>query len=136
MEVASADLSVGAPQHVELGIFSSDGQGVELLSFGQLSLGFSHLGDGRARRSRDRRPSHLHRCPGTPQDGPEPAFTDPNAARGIYQADVTFDQPGTWQVDATVDIPGVGARPSPPASSCRRSTPSPLRATRRWRPRT
>ncbi len=47
---------------------------------------------------------------GTPQDGPEPTFTDPNDARGIYLADVAFDQAGTWQVDATVDIPGEGTQ--------------------------
>ena len=96
---------------MELGIFSSDGQGVELLSFGQLSLGFSHLGDGSGQAQPGPQAVATYiGAYGTPQDGPEPAFTDPNDARGIYQADVTFDQPGTWQVDATVDIPGAGSQ--------------------------
>ena len=111
MEVASSDLAVGAPQHVEVGIFSTDGQGVQLLSFGQMSLGFSYLGrrfgSPAAGTAGDR---HLRGRDGTPQDGPEPAFTDPNDARGVYLADVTFDQAGTWQVDATVDIPGEGTQ--------------------------
>lgn len=109
MEVASSDLAIGAPQHFELGIFSSDGQGVQLLSFGQMSLGFSFLGDG----SGDPQPGPQAigtyvGAFGTPQTGPAPAFTDPNVARGVYQADVTFDHAGTWQVDATVAIPGAG----------------------------
>ena len=111
MEVASSDLAVGATQHFEVGIFSSDGQGVKLLSFGQLSLGFSFLGDGSG--SPQPGPQAVGTyvgAYGTPQDGPEPTFTDPNDARGIYLADVTFDQAGTWQVDATVDIPGEGTQ--------------------------
>jgi hypothetical protein len=111
MEVASSDLAVGASQHFEVGVFSSDGQGVQLLSFGQMSLGFSYLGDG----SGDPQPGPQAvgtyvGAYGTPQDGPSPAFTDPNVARGIYLADVTFDHAGTWQVDATVDIPGEGTQ--------------------------
>ena len=111
LEVASSDLAVGATQHFEVGIFSSDGQGVKLLSFGQLSLGFSFLGDGSG--SPQPGPQAVGTyvgAYGTPQDGPEPTFTDPNDARGIYLADVTFDQAGTWQVDATVDIPGEGTQ--------------------------
>src|SRR5882672_9727209 len=46
LEVASSDLAVGAPQHFELGLFSSDGQSVKLLSYGQMAFSFSFLGDG------------------------------------------------------------------------------------------
>jgi hypothetical protein len=111
MEVASSDLAVGSTQHVEVGIFTSDGQGVRLLSFGQMSLGFSYLGDGSgAPQPGPQAVGTYVGAYGTPQDGPEPTFTDPNDARGIYLADVTFDQAGTWQVDATVDIPGEGTQ--------------------------
>ena len=111
MEVASSDLAAGATQHFEVGIFSSDGQGVKLLSFGQMSLGFSYLGDGSgAPQPGPQAVGTYVGAYGTPQDGPEPTFTDPNDARGIYLADVTFDQAGTWQVDATVDIPGEGTQ--------------------------
>jgi len=111
MEMASSDLAVGDAQHVEVGIFSSDAQGVKLLSFGQLSLGFSFLGDGSGTPQPGPQAVGTYvGAYGTPQDGPEPAFTDPNDARGIYLADVAFDQAGTWQVDATVDIPDLGTQ--------------------------
>jgi hypothetical protein len=110
-EVASSDLAVGAPQHFELGIFSSDGQSVQLLSFGQMAFSFSFLGDG----SQSPQPGPQATGTyvgafGTQQSGPAPAFTDPNEARGIYQAEVAFDRAGTWQVDATVDVPGKGTQ--------------------------
>ena len=38
------------------------------------------------------------------------ALSDPNDARGVYQADVTFDRAGFWQVDVTADVPGMGAQ--------------------------
>ncbi len=111
MEVASSDLAVGAPQHFELGIFSSDGQGVKLLAFGQMSFAFSFLGDGSGAPVPGPQATGTYVAAfGTPTSGPAPAFTDPNDARGIYQANVEFDKAGTWQVDATVELPGVGTR--------------------------
>jgi hypothetical protein len=111
MEVASSDLAVGASQHFELGIFSSDGQGVKLLSFGQMSLAFSFMGDGsEAPQPGPQATGTYVGAFGTPQSGPAPVFTDPNDARGVYQADVAFDQAGTWQVDATVELPGEGSQ--------------------------
>jgi hypothetical protein len=110
LEVASSDLAVGDAQHVEVGIFSSDGQGVKLLSFGQLSLAFSFLGDGSGAPQPGPTATGTYiGAFGSPQSGPAPAFTDPSDARGIYEADVAFDRAGTWQVDATVDVPGEGA---------------------------
>jgi len=109
MEVASSDLAIGAPQHFELGIFSSDGQSIQLLSFGQVSLAFSFLGDGSATPKPGPTATGTYVAAfGTPPSGPAPAFTDPNDARGIYAADVAFDDAGTWQVEATVDLPGQG----------------------------
>ena len=111
MEVASSDLAVGASQHFELGIFSSDGQGVKLLSFGQMPLAFSFMGDGSEAPAPGPKATGTYvGAFGTPQSGPAPAFTDPNDARGVYQADVAFDQAGTWQVDATVELPGEGSQ--------------------------
>jgi hypothetical protein len=111
MQVASSDLAVGSGQHVEVGIFSSDGQGVELLSFGQMSLSFSFLGDGSGTpQAGPQAVATYVGAYGTPQAGPAPAFTDPNDARGVYVADVAFDQAGTWQVDATVDVPDAGTQ--------------------------
>jgi hypothetical protein len=111
MEVASSDLAVGAPQHFQVGIFSSDGQGVKLLSFGRMSLSFSFLGDGSGVPQPGPQATGTYVAAfGTPQSGPTPSFTAPNGARGIYQADVEFDQAGIWQVDSTVELPGEGAQ--------------------------
>jgi hypothetical protein len=111
MEVASSDLAVGGPQHFELGIYSSDGQGVKLLSFGHMSFDFSFLGDGSAAPQPGPQAIGTYvGAFGTHQGGPAPAFTDPNEARGVYQADVGFDEAGIWQVDATVALPGAGTQ--------------------------
>ena len=108
--VGSGDLYVNAPQHFQLGIYSNDAQGVRLLTFGRVSFRFSFLGDGSS----------------SPVPGPETAGTyvgafgtakgsatvlsDPNDARGVYQAAVTFDHAGFWQVDVTADVPGLGSQ--------------------------
>ena len=77
MEVASSDLAVGNAQHFEVGIFSSDGQGVKLLSFGHMALGFSYLGDGSGEPQEGPHAIGTYvGAYGTPQDGPEPTFTD------------------------------------------------------------
>jgi hypothetical protein len=111
MEVASSDLAIDAPEHFELGIFSSDGQGVKLLSFGRMSLAFSFLGDGSGAPQPGPQATGVYvGAFGTPQTDTTPSFTDPNEARGVYQADVEFDQAGTWQVDAAVEIPGQGTQ--------------------------
>jgi hypothetical protein len=111
LEVASSDLAIGAPQHFELGIFSGDGQGVKLLAFGRISFAFSFLGDGSGSPVPGPTATGTYVAAfGMPQSGPAPAFTDPNDARGVYQADVEFDRAGTWQVDATVDLPSIGTR--------------------------
>ena len=104
-------MAIGAPQNFEAGVFSSDGQSVKLLSFGQMSLAFSFLGDGsQAPKPGPQATGTYVGAFGTPQGGTSPAFTDPNKARGIYLASVTFDRAGTWQVDATVDVPGEGTQ--------------------------
>jgi hypothetical protein len=111
LEVASSDLAVGAPQHFELGIFSSDGQSVKLLSFGQMAFSFSFLGVGSQSPEPGPQATGTYvGAFGTQQSGSTPAFTDPNVARGVYQADVAFDKAGTWQVEATLDVPGKGTQ--------------------------
>jgi hypothetical protein len=125
--VASADLSVGNPQHFELGIFQSSGQGVKLVTFGTVAMRFSYLGgNGASPKPGPEATGTYLPAFGTTPAGPTPALSDPGTARGVYEADVTFDQPGTWQVDVTVDVQGagrqslqaafpVGAKPALPA---------------------
>ena len=110
-EVGSADLSVGSPQRFELGIFQSSGQGVKLVTFGTVSMRFSFQGTGSGTATPG--PTATGRyiaAYGTTPNGPAPTLSDPNDARGVYWAQVTFDQPGTWQVEATVDVQGTGTQ--------------------------
>ncbi len=110
--VASTDLWVGSPQRFELGIFESNGQGVNLLTFGTVDFTFSFLGDGSASPTPGPTATGTYLGAfGTPQSGPAPTFSAPSDARGVYQAeDITFDHVGVWQVDTTADIPGSGAQ--------------------------
>ena len=111
LQVASSDLAVGAPQHFEVGVFSSDGQGTKLLAFGRMSFAFSFLGEGGGDPQPGPSATGTYVAAfGTPESGPEPAFTDPNDARGVYQAEVAFDRAGPWQVTATVDVPELGSQ--------------------------
>ena len=110
-EVGSADLAVGAPQRFELGIFQSTGQGVKLVTFGTVAMRFTDLGDGSASPTPGPTATGTYIAAyGTTPSGPAPTLSDPNAARGVYWAQVTFDHPGAWQVEATVDVQGVGTQ--------------------------
>jgi len=126
--VASTDLWAKTPLRFELGVFKSDAQGVQLLTFGTVSFAFSFLGDGSAAPVKGPSATGTYLGAfGTPQDGPAQTFSAPSDARGVYQAEgVTFDEPGIWQVDTTIQVPGsasqilssqfpVAATPSLPA---------------------
>jgi len=108
-EVGSADLSVQGPQRFELGIFQSSGQGVKLVTFGTVSMRFSFLGSGSPTQGPTATGSYIAAY-GTTPSGPAPTLSDPNDARGVYWAQVMFDQAGPWQVAATVDIQGAGSQ--------------------------
>jgi hypothetical protein len=112
-QVGSTDLYVGAPQRVEVGVFSSTGaSGVQLLSYGQVGFSFSYLGtDGSsAPTPGPQATADYLGAPGTQTTGEGPALTDPGTSRGVYEASVTFDQAGIWQVDVTADVAGVGTQ--------------------------
>ena len=108
--VASSDLWAKAPMRFQLGVFKSDDQGVELLSFGTVSFSFSFLGDGSAAPVAGPTATGTYLGAfGTPQDAPAQTFSPPSEARGVYQAEgVTFEQPGIWQVDTSLEVPGTG----------------------------
>jgi hypothetical protein len=129
-QMGSQDLWAGTPQRVQVGVFSSTQQnGVQLASFGQVGLAFSYLGPKgttAAVAGPTATASYLG-APGTTASGTGPTLTDPATARGVYQAEgITFEHPGVWQVDVTADVAGfgtqhlsaafpVGARPALPA---------------------
>lgn len=113
MQVASGDLYVGPPQDVEVGIQHSDGQGVQLMTFGTVKL---HLdfrgadGSGQPVAKGDATATYVA-APGTTPDGPAPTLSNPTTARGIYSAPgITFDVAGTWQATVTVDVSGSGTQ--------------------------
>jgi hypothetical protein len=93
LQVASTDLYAGAPQRVQVGVFGSTDDGVELLTGGTipLSLVGADGGDpigGTA--------SYVP-APGTPSPS-KAGLTSPSKARGVYQLDdVTFPAAGQWQ---------------------------------------
>jgi hypothetical protein len=112
-QVGSTDLYTGAPQRVEVGVFSStDVNGVQLLSFGQIKFAFSYLGtDGSATPVPGATiTADYVGAPGTQTTGQGPALTSPGTARGVYEAPATFDRSGIWQVDVTADVADVGTQ--------------------------
>ena len=112
--VASSDMWAGAPQRFQLGIsWSSQSQGVKLVTFGQIALAFTYLGAGGSDTpvaGPQGRATYLP-APTTLSVGTGPALSDPSVARGVYQAEnLTFDQAGIWQVDVTADVSGQGVQ--------------------------
>ena len=110
--VASTDLATGSPQRFSLGIFSSDAEGVKLLTFGQVAFRFTFLGEGSTGSDAGPEATGVYLSAfGMPQGGATPALSAPSDARGVYQAEgVMFDRSGVWQVEVTADIPGSGAQ--------------------------
>lgn len=110
-QVATADLYAGAPQRVQIGISgSTEGQGVQVVSYGSLEVAFSFLPEGEdpvpgPTATATYIPAYL-----TDDSGATPALTNPSTARGTYQATVEFDRPGSWSAEVTAQIDGVGTR--------------------------
>lgn len=113
MQVASGDLYVGPPQDLEVGIQHSNGQGVQLVTFGTVKLQLAFLGaNGSAQPvPKETATATYLAAPGTTQNGPAPALSDPTAARGVYMAPaLSFDEAGVWQATATLDVSGSGTQ--------------------------
>jgi hypothetical protein len=111
-EMASVDLYAGAPQHVEVGIFGTQGdQGVRLVTFGTIDVGFTYLGDGSAapEPGPTATASYIPAF-GTADTGAAPTLSTPADARGVYGAEVTFDRAGVWQATIEAAIEGAGAQ--------------------------
>lgn len=109
MQVASGDLYVGPPQDLEIGISHSDGQGIQLVTFGMVQVNVAYLGadgSGAPILKADATATYVA-APGTTPDGPDPTLSDPSSARGVYIApQIAFDAAGTWEATATVEING------------------------------
>ena len=96
-QVATTDLYVGAPQRVQIGVFSSsDQEGVLLLSGGEVGVELRPFEGGTGTPSEAT--ARYVPAPGTPDPGAPPTLTAPDRGRGVYQVDaVDFDEPGIWE---------------------------------------
>ncbi len=106
--IASTDLYARAPQRVSVGLPLDDGR---LLSFGTVSFRFSFLGTSSDEVSSPTPgpalAAHYIPTPGTPAGGDAVRTTQPDRARGVYEAEgVRFDRAGFWQVAVTADVGG------------------------------
>jgi hypothetical protein len=110
-QVATADLYVGAPQRVQIGISgATEAQGVQVVSYGTVDVSFAFLPEGEdpvpgPTATATYIPAYL-----TDDSGSSPALTNPSTARGTYQSTVEFDRAGVWEATVTAQIDGVGAR--------------------------
>ena len=92
LEVASSDLYTGAPQRVEVGVFSQTDQGVQLLTGGTVPLSLVAADGGQPIEGK----ATYIPAPGTPSSA-SPTLTPPSEARGVYELeDVTFPSTGVW----------------------------------------
>jgi len=93
LQVASTDLYVGDPQRVQVGVFGSTNQGVELLTGGSIPIVLVAADGGDPISGQ----AHYVPAPGTPT-AKAPGLTPASEARGVYQLDdVTFPSAGVWQ---------------------------------------
>jgi hypothetical protein len=131
-QVASTDLYAKAPQHIEIGITASTQEGIQLLTSGTIDLALSPFQGGPGTPLSGG--AHYLATPGTEADTGTAHLSDPSTARGVYELDGTFDQPGVWQADVTFDVQGqpvalstqfqVAAKPELPAPGQRPSAPT------------
>lgn len=102
MEVASSDLYVDAPQRVDVGVFGSTDQGVELLTGGAIPVSLVGPNGGDPISGT----ATYVPAPGT-QVAEQPSLTTPSQARGVYQlSDVTFPSAGQWQAQLSFSAGG------------------------------
>jgi hypothetical protein len=93
LQMATSDLYAGTSQRVEVGVFGSTDQGVQLLTGGSIPLSLVSADGGDPITGT----ATYVPAPGTPS--PKTAsLTAPSDARGVYQLeDVTFPSAGLWQ---------------------------------------
>ncbi|MEP6759632.1 MAG: hypothetical protein ABJB55_10590 [Actinomycetota bacterium] len=121
LQVATTDLYAGMAQRVQVGVFGSTDQGVQLLTGGSIPVTLVAADGGTPiQGTADYVPA-----PGTPSTK-TPGLTPPSQARGVYQLnDVTFPGAGVWEAqvsftagDQPIDLTSqfaVAAEPALPA---------------------
>lgn len=103
-ELGSTDLYTKAPQRVQIGVFRSSEQGIQLLTSGSIAITLSPFQNGPGTPISGQ--AHYVAAPGTATGTGTPQLSDPSGARGVYELDGTFDQPGVWQADVSFEIEG------------------------------
>ena len=102
LQVASPDLYAGTPQRVQVGVFGSGAEGVELLTGGSIPLTLVSAAGGDPISGT----ATYVPAPGTPH-AKEPSLTAPSDARGVYQLEnVTFPTAGQWQAQLSFTASG------------------------------
>ena len=102
LQVATTDLYAGAPQRVQVGIYNSTANGVELLTGGSVPLTLTPTAGGDPI---DGTATYVP-ATGTPSAS-TPTLTSPADARGVYQLeDVTFPSLGVWNAEASFTVDG------------------------------
>jgi hypothetical protein len=103
-QLGSTDLYAKAPQRVQIGVFRSSGQGIQLLTSGSVAVTLSPFQNGPGTPVSGQ--AGYVPAPGTEADTGAPHLSDPGVARGVYEFDGTFDAAGVWQADVSFDIQG------------------------------
>jgi len=102
MEVATSDLYAGTPQRIQVGVFYSTANGVQLLTGGTVPLSLTPADGGQAIQGT----AHYVPAPGTAV-APTPTLTSPSQGRGVYQLEhVNFPSAGVWTASTSFTIGG------------------------------
>jgi hypothetical protein len=92
LQMGSSDLYAGAPQRVQVGVFSQTANGVQLLTGGSIPLSLEPADCGQPIQGT----AHYVPAPGTAVAS-SPTLTSPSKGRGVYQLEhVEFPSPGVW----------------------------------------
>jgi hypothetical protein len=102
--VGSTDLYAKAPQRFQIGVFRSSDQGIQLLTSGSIAIALAPFQNGPGTPVSGQ--ADYVPAPGTESDTGTPHVSDPGVARGVYELDGTFDEPGVWQADVSFDVDG------------------------------
>jgi hypothetical protein len=111
VEVGSYDLTADKKTRFLVGLIAQDN---EFVSYGTIKLGFAFLGKDQPASTGQTTITATGRFLPIPGSQPAEGKTGPVAlaaanARGVYVAEVTFDQPGYWGVLVNADLQGQGA---------------------------
>jgi hypothetical protein len=102
MEVGTSDLYAGTPQRIQVGVFYSTANGVQLLTGGTVPLSLTPADGGQAIQGT----AHYVPAPGTAVAA-TPTLTSPSQGRGVYQLErVNFPSAGVWTASMSFTVGG------------------------------